>query len=393
MLKLNCARNEMWQQNQDAIVNGLGNGTLEQGSDEWYALFKKGDDLLAMKDAYNRGMMGQLDGEKAQTAEEQAEAATTGGGTKPGMDDGEEENQTPDEQEEDSNPISDFLGNFPENILGTISDAGKWVFDAVTGGVKWVQDNAEAIKDVYQQAEEEGERILETPLGELTLEELEKRKELEIEQTEEELEKLMEDELSEYNENSENYLVGFTKDALNNKYNRILDNAVKEIEERFAKYEDEIEEKAPENGDVITDTSGIKLTYNVLPLTNRENEDATLHGEVSSSKVIETREEANEIFSSIINGRYDGFNGLGFIEKVTDLTPLDFINLEEIPKRTRGYDAFGRPVYIEVGYEIMTFDRTFSIDDQMLCEIEYFIYDNEGKEVLHDCYIEILKNF
>ena len=61
----------LWQQNQDAIVNGLGNGTLEQGSDEWYALFKKGDDLLAMKDAYNRGMMGQLDGQKAQAAEEQ----------------------------------------------------------------------------------------------------------------------------------------------------------------------------------------------------------------------------------------------------------------------------------------------------------------------------------
>ena len=39
-----------------------------QGSDEWYELFKKGDDLLAMKDAYNRGMMGLLDGEKAQTA-------------------------------------------------------------------------------------------------------------------------------------------------------------------------------------------------------------------------------------------------------------------------------------------------------------------------------------
>ena len=50
--------------------------------------------------------------------------------------------QAVDEQEEDSNPISDFLGNFPENILGTISDAGKWVFDTVTGSVKWVRDNA-----------------------------------------------------------------------------------------------------------------------------------------------------------------------------------------------------------------------------------------------------------
>ena len=57
----------LWQQNQDAIVTGFGNGTLKQGSDEWYELFKKGDDLLAMKDAYNRGMMGQLDGEKVQT--------------------------------------------------------------------------------------------------------------------------------------------------------------------------------------------------------------------------------------------------------------------------------------------------------------------------------------
>ena len=31
----------LWQQNQDAIVNGLGNGTLKQGSDEWYELFKR----------------------------------------------------------------------------------------------------------------------------------------------------------------------------------------------------------------------------------------------------------------------------------------------------------------------------------------------------------------
>ncbi len=90
----------LWQQNQDAIVNGLGNGTLKQGSDEWYELFKKGDNLLAMKDAYNRGMMGLLDGDKAQTAEEQAAAG--GGGRRisldakdgavyteqPGMDDG-----------------------------------------------------------------------------------------------------------------------------------------------------------------------------------------------------------------------------------------------------------------------------------------------------------------
>ena len=65
----------LWQQNQDAIVNGLGNGTLKQGSDEWYELFKKGDDLLAMKDAYNRGMMGQLDGDKAQTADNKRDRA------------------------------------------------------------------------------------------------------------------------------------------------------------------------------------------------------------------------------------------------------------------------------------------------------------------------------
>ena len=104
----------LWQQNQDAIVNGLGNGTLEQGSDEWYALLEKGDDLLAMKDAYNKGMMGLLDGQKAVTAEEQAATKTGGGksvsldandeaaytgGIKPGMDD-EEEDQTPDEKEE-----------------------------------------------------------------------------------------------------------------------------------------------------------------------------------------------------------------------------------------------------------------------------------------------------
>ena len=40
---------------------------------------REGDDLLAMKDAYNRGKMGLLDGEKAQTAEEQAAASNEKG--------------------------------------------------------------------------------------------------------------------------------------------------------------------------------------------------------------------------------------------------------------------------------------------------------------------------
>ena len=61
------------QYNQDAIVNGLGNGTLKVGSDEWYALQKKGDKLQEQIDAYNRGMMGVLDGEKAVTAKKQAQ--------------------------------------------------------------------------------------------------------------------------------------------------------------------------------------------------------------------------------------------------------------------------------------------------------------------------------
>ena len=53
----------------------------ETKSDEWYALLKKGDDNLERKYAYNRSMMGLLDGQKAQTAQEQA-TMITGGGTR-----------------------------------------------------------------------------------------------------------------------------------------------------------------------------------------------------------------------------------------------------------------------------------------------------------------------
>ncbi len=59
---------DLWNQNQDVMVNELGNDTVKQGSDEWYALLKKGDDILERKNAYNKGMMGLLDGQKAVTA-------------------------------------------------------------------------------------------------------------------------------------------------------------------------------------------------------------------------------------------------------------------------------------------------------------------------------------
>ena len=65
--------NDLWQQNQDAILGGLRKDTVKQGSDEWYTLLKKGDDVLERKNAYNKVMMGLLDGQKAQTAGEMKE--------------------------------------------------------------------------------------------------------------------------------------------------------------------------------------------------------------------------------------------------------------------------------------------------------------------------------
>ena len=72
---------DLWNQNLDAILNGLRKDTVKQGSDEWYALLKKGDDILERRNAYNKGMMGLLDGQKAQMAQEQA-VTQTGGGTR-----------------------------------------------------------------------------------------------------------------------------------------------------------------------------------------------------------------------------------------------------------------------------------------------------------------------
>ena len=152
----------LWQQNQDAIVNGLGNGTLEQGSDEWYALLEKGDDLLAMKDTYNKGMMGLLDGQKAQTAEEAAAMAGGGrsagfdandeamftGGTAPGIDDGEEENQTVGDSNDTTEPdTSDFdtLKDLMERATANVQ--GEYVY--IT------EEQYEAIKDIIEQSLEE----------------------------------------------------------------------------------------------------------------------------------------------------------------------------------------------------------------------------------------------
>jgi hypothetical protein len=43
-------------------------GNVSTGDDKWYEYHDKVDELVTQRDAYNRGMMGLLDGEKAQTA-------------------------------------------------------------------------------------------------------------------------------------------------------------------------------------------------------------------------------------------------------------------------------------------------------------------------------------
>ena len=193
----------LWKQNQDAIVNGLGNGTLKQGSDEWYELFKKGDDLLAMKDAYNRGMMGQLDGDKAQASEEQA---TAGG-----------------EQEQAGNikPYPWLPDEKDENSEETIKP------------YPWSPDDEYAEKL----------RLLEMPISLLTLDELEQRKEIEIEQVNDELDSWKVNELKKISEETNDWFRKFFEDGVEKQYDRKLKQAIKELNKEYKPY---IEEPADE---------------------------------------------------------------------------------------------------------------------------------------------------
>jgi hypothetical protein len=59
------------------------------------------------------------------------------------------------EQNNYSNP-SDNNSNVFDDIIGAVSNVGKWVYDSVTGGIKWVQDNADAIREA-QEAKREAE--------------------------------------------------------------------------------------------------------------------------------------------------------------------------------------------------------------------------------------------
>ena len=45
----------------------LCSGKVSVGDEKWYAYQDKVDELVTQRDAYNRGMMWLLDGEKAQT--------------------------------------------------------------------------------------------------------------------------------------------------------------------------------------------------------------------------------------------------------------------------------------------------------------------------------------
>ena len=111
-----------------------------------------------------------------------------------------------------------------------------------------MQDNKEQIGDFLTQVseaeeakrkaeEEENKRILETPFEELTLEELEKRKELELEPIEEELLKWKEEEFKKIPENTNSFVRKFLEEAINKRYEKLSDEKMKVIDEKFEPYE------------------------------------------------------------------------------------------------------------------------------------------------------------
>ena len=383
---------DLWNQSQDAILSGLRKDTVKQGSDEWYDLLKKGDDILEQRNAYNRSMMGLLDGQKAQTASERA--AQTGGGTRGFIldDDSEQPEQASEKDEENSNLMN--------GAINTINNVGKWVYDAVTGGIKWVQDNADAIREAQEAEDAERNMLLGTSMSKLSMEDLASREALEIALITEGLEQWREEELNKISEDIEGFYRVMIEEDIDNQYEKQVAEGTKEINEKFYICREYVElglsdlynliyEKDTLQGEQEVDTSIIEITYEAP--SKLEKNKPTLHGEIVKSETLETVEDVNRAYVEIMSGRYNGIDFIEGTQRIINLlSEINIVNLNDIiPKKVQGCDAFGRLIYFEMGYRIVTKDRTFSIGDQYWNEIEYYIYNQNDKEVLHDCYITL----
>ena len=185
----------LWQQNQDSIVKGLSNNTLDVGTDEWRAIMTKGSDLRGQRDAYHMGKMGMLDGEKAQEA--------TVGGYRGDMSFSSQNEQLvhagAENQDINQNDLDELVRSYeskedePEEKKMTQRELDE-INELIQADIDFNDNIVNAKKQAEQYFDEEF--IANTDLGELRYWQIEARKQMEIDNALKELEKKLAEEIS-----------------------------------------------------------------------------------------------------------------------------------------------------------------------------------------------------
>ena len=210
--------NRLITQAQDDMVNALGSGNVSTGDEKWYEYHDKVDELVKQRDAYNRGMMGLLDGEKAQTAEEATATETARGGGRsvsldandgavytkqPEMDDEEDQNENGDyneipASEPDPTDVDDLVNNYqgtdePEELPLTQSE-----LDEINEIIQADIDINDSMTDAREHAENyfDEDFIANANLEDLSEWQIGTRKQMEIDAILEELDKQMAEEIA-----------------------------------------------------------------------------------------------------------------------------------------------------------------------------------------------------
>ena len=234
-------------------------------------------------------------------------------------------------------------------------------------------DNIPTLEEV----EAEYQRLIETPLTELTLGELETRKQIELNLKKEELEHEKELELTKAESDAE-------REFIEKMYDRKYETATKKIEDQFDSCREAFDEL--ELIEKIGDTSNYMLTYE----NQSPQHEAILTGEQTATIVLASSQDVAQAYDQISNANYGEQGALSLINKAAGIVTQglsDMITLNFNPSRST--DVFGRSLYIEKGYKIETISRDFTEDDFYWVENDFFIYDKEGNEVYHDCFLQL----
>jgi len=113
----------------------------------------------------------------------------------------------------------------------------------------------------------------------------------------------------------------------------------------------------------------------------------------TSYVTISSAKQSYEMQKLIDDGNYsNAYKNEAFTLATTFIDPISLLGVIDIDFDSGAVDPFGNYLNIEVGYEVMMITRNYEGLTNIWTETEYFVYNEDGELVYHNCSFVICPN-